>query len=162
MKQQATREFRAARGPIWAALVEPARVASLVPGVESVDAHGETCTARVRIPLGVGELRMSLTFEVVERREPDFVKVVTTGVGPGIVVRVESLIELEQSVGATGTSLHWDGDVRLAGPSGSMGRRVAKPIVAQQLANVLDALDQQLSEPSRPKEVDEHELPSGP
>jgi len=35
----------------------------------------------------------------------------------------------------------WEADVRIAGPVGSMGQRVLQPIVNQQVAQVLDALE---------------------
>ena len=37
------------------------------------------------------------------------------------------------------------GDVRIAGPVGSMGQRVLQPIVNQQVKNVLEALDKQVA-----------------
>ena len=35
----------------------------------------------------------------------------------------------------------WEADVRIAGPVGSMGQRVLQPIVNQQVAQVLSALE---------------------
>jgi dihydrodipicolinate reductase len=45
--------------------------------------------------------------------------------------------------------MHWEADVSIAGPVGSMGQRVLQPIVQQQVANVLDALDEQVQEAAR-------------
>ena len=42
--------------------------------------------------------------------------------------------------------MHWEADVRIAGPVGSMGQRVLQPIVNQQVKNVLAALDEQVQE----------------
>jgi carbon monoxide dehydrogenase subunit G len=44
------------------------------------------------------------------------------------------------------TTMHWTADVRIAGPVGSMGQRVFQPIVNQQVGNVLDALEAQVTE----------------
>ncbi len=40
----------------------------------------------------------------------------------------------------------WEADVSIAGPVGSMGQRVLQPIVNQQVANVLTALEEQVRE----------------
>jgi hypothetical protein len=42
--------------------------------------------------------------------------------------------------------MKWTADVRIAGPIGSMGQRVFQPIVNQQVGNVLDALEAQVTE----------------
>ena len=39
---------------------------------------------------------------------------------------------------------HWTANVKIAGPVGSMGQRVLQPIVNQQVANVLGALELQV------------------
>ena len=40
--------------------------------------------------------------------------------------------------------MDWTADVKIAGPVGSMGQRVLQPIVNQQVANVLKALEEQV------------------
>ena len=45
-----------------------------------------------------------------------------------------------------GTSMAWEADVKIAGPVGAMGQRVLQPIVNQQVALVLTALEQRVSE----------------
>ncbi len=42
--------------------------------------------------------------------------------------------------------MEWEADVKIAGPVGSMGQRVLQPIVNQQVENVLDALERQVSD----------------
>jgi carbon monoxide dehydrogenase subunit G len=43
-----------------------------------------------------------------------------------------------------GTAMKWAADVKIAGPVGSMGQRVLQPIVNQQVAHVLAALDREV------------------
>jgi hypothetical protein len=45
-----------------------------------------------------------------------------------------------------GTAMRWEADVKIAGPVGSMGQRVLQPIVNQQVKNVLDALDEKVTQ----------------
>src|ERR671939_152841 len=56
--------------------------------------------------------------------------------------RVWELLRSERG----GTAMHWEADVRIAGPVGSMGQRVLQPIVNQQVSHVLTALEQQVQE----------------
>jgi carbon monoxide dehydrogenase subunit G len=46
--------------------------------------------------------------------------------------------------------MHWEAEVRIAGPVGSMGQRVLQPIVNQQVQNVLNALDRQVAAAQTP------------
>ena len=57
--------------------------------------------------------------------------------------------QFQLSTAGSATQMHWEADVSIAGPVGSMGQRVLQPIVQQQVANVLDALDKQVQEAAR-------------
>ena len=48
------------------------------------------------------------------------------------------------------TAMAWEADVAIAGPVGSMGQRVLQPIVSQQVANVLAALETKVAEVDAP------------
>jgi carbon monoxide dehydrogenase subunit G len=50
-----------------------------------------------------------------------------------------------------GTKMNWEADVHLLGPVASMGQRVLQPIVNQQVAQVLGALDKQVQEAKAPR-----------
>jgi carbon monoxide dehydrogenase subunit G len=58
--------------------------------------------------------------------------------------------QFQLSSAGSATLMRWEADVSIAGPVGSMGQRVLQPIVQQQVANVLDALDKQVQEAARP------------
>jgi hypothetical protein len=58
---------------------------------------------------------------------------------------METSFELSDVAGG-GTAMHWEADVSIAGPVGSMGQRVLQPIVNQQVGNVLTALEAQVRE----------------
>ena len=48
------------------------------------------------------------------------------------------------------TAMAWEADVAVAGLVGSMGQRVLQPIVGQQVANVLVALEAKIAEVHAP------------
>ena len=138
------RTFAASRGAVWGVLNDPAAMAKTMPGVESFDVHDpKHWTANIKIPLGLGGLRMKVDMEKVEEREPDFAKLAIKGQGVGAMMRMETQFELSDAPDG-GTAMHWTADVRIAGPVGSMGQRVLQPIVNQQVQQVLTALDREV------------------
>jgi carbon monoxide dehydrogenase subunit G len=145
VKVEGEREFAAPRATVWEVLNDPSRMAQTMPGVESFDVHDDKhWTANVKIPLGLGGLRMSVNMEKTEEREPEFAKMAIKGNGVGAVMNMETAFHLSEA--GAGTHMKWEADVHLLGPVASMGQRVLQPIVNQQVSHVLSALEQQVQE----------------
>jgi carbon monoxide dehydrogenase subunit G len=137
------RTFAAPRSAVWAVLNDPAAMAKTMPGVQSFDVHDEKrWTANVKIPLGLGGLKMKIDMTKTEEREPEFARLQIKGTGVGAMLSMETSFELSEAGG--GTLMKWAADVKLAGPVGSMGQRVLQPIVNQQVEHVLTALDREV------------------
>ena len=146
MNVQGERTFAAPRATVWQVLNDPASMAQTMPGVESFDIHDDRhWTANVKIPLGLGGLKMKVEMEKIEEREPEFAKLAVKGHGVGAMMNMETTFTLGDADGG-GTSMAWSADVKIAGPVGSMGQRVLQPIVNQQVSHVLSALDAQIQE----------------
>lgn len=146
MKVQGEREFDAPRDTVWRVLNTPENMAKLIPGVESFEIQDDRhWQAKVKIPLGLGGLAMTMNFEKVEEREPEFAKLASKGSGVGAMMNMETAFTLSE-VDAERTHMKWEADVKIAGPVGSMGQRVLQPIVNQQVQTVLNALEQQVEE----------------
>ena len=145
MNVQGERTFAAPRQAVWDVLNDPASMAKTMPGVESFDVHDERrWTANVKIPLGLGGLKMKIDMNKTEEREPEFARLQVKGQGVGAMLNMETSFELKDAAG--GTAMHWAADVKLAGPVGSMGQRVLQPVVNQQVDNVLTALEAKVAE----------------
>jgi carbon monoxide dehydrogenase subunit G len=145
VRVEGTRTFSAPRSTVWEVLNDPSRLAKTMPGVESFEIEDERrWRANVKIPLGLGGLRMSINFEKMEEREPEFAKLSAKGNGVGAIMNMETSFHLAENGGAT--DMNWEADVKIAGPVGSMGQRVLQPIVNQQVNQVLSALDAQVQE----------------
>ena len=145
MRVEGTRTFSAPRETVWAVLNSPKQMAKLMPGVESFDVTDEThWRANVKIPLGLGGMRMTFDFTKLEERQPEFAKLHAKGNGVGAIVSMETAFHLDEN--GAGTKMRWEADVKIAGPVGSMGQRVLQPIVNQQVQGVLAALDKQVQE----------------
>jgi carbon monoxide dehydrogenase subunit G len=144
VKVEGTKELGASREAVWAVLNDPAQMAGLMPGVEGFEVKDDRhWRAKVKIPLGLGGLRMTVDFEKLEEREPEYASLKAKGNGVGAIMNMQT--EFHLSGEGDRTSMRWEADVRIAGPVGSMGQRVLQPIVNQQVSNVLTALDKQVS-----------------
>jgi carbon monoxide dehydrogenase subunit G len=143
MRLEGTKELAAPRAVVWQVLNDPAQMAKLMPGVEGFEVQDERhWQAKVKIPLGLGGLRMTVDFEKVEEREPDFAALNAKGNGVGAIMSMQTRFNLDEA--GAGTSMRWEADVKIAGPVGAMGQRVLQPIVNQQVGNVLAALEKQV------------------
>ena len=143
MRVAGEREFTAPRSDVWHVLNDPASMAKTMPGVESFDVQDDRhWRANVKVPLGLGGLKLTMDMEKIEEREPEFARLAIKGNGVGAILSMTTAFTLTDNGG--GTKMHWEADVRIAGPVGSMGQRVLQPIVNQQVQHVLTALDEQV------------------
>lgn len=143
MRVEGERHFDAPRATVWEVLNSPESMAKTMPGVESFDVQDEThWTANVKIPLGLGGLRMKINFEKTEERALEHATLVAKGQGVGAIMNMQTSFDLSDS--GVGTAMKWVADVSIAGPVGSMGQRVLQPIVNQQVGQVLSSLEKQV------------------
>jgi len=153
MKVAGEREFSAPVRTVWAVLNDPGSMAATMPGIESFDVKDDRhWRANVKIPLGLGGLKMSVDFTKLEEREPEFAKLHAKGNGVGAIMNMETQFHLSEAGG--GTHMRWEADVNIGGPVGSMGQRVLQPIVNQQVTNVLNSLEKQVNEAADPDPKD--------
>jgi uncharacterized protein len=140
-----TKELAAPRETVWGVISEPSEMAKLMPGVETFEITDDThWTAKVKVPLGLGGLNMTINFERLEERAPEFASMRAKGQGVGALMDMTTSFTLSEA--GAGTSMAWEADVKIAGPVGAMGQRVLQPIVNQQVQQVLAALEQRVTE----------------
>jgi len=146
MNVSGERRFAASRATVWKVLNDPEAMARTMPGVQGFDVHDDrNWTANVKIPLGLGGLKMTVDMEKIEEREPEFAKLAIKGNGVGAMMNMETSFTLSDAAEG-GTAMAWSAEVKILGPVGSMGQRVLQPIVNQQVQHVLTALDGQVQE----------------
>ena len=146
MNLEGEKSFAAPRATVWEVLNDPAAMAKVMPGVESFDIHDDKrWTAHVKIPLGLGGLKMKVDMTKVEEREPEFAKLAVKGKGVGAMMNMETSFRLSDA-SESSTSMAWSAEVKLLGPMASMAQHVLQPIVNQQVQQVLTALDGQVQE----------------
>jgi hypothetical protein len=143
MKLEGTKEFDAPREVVWSVINDPSKMAKTMPGVESFEiADDRHWSAKVKVPLGLGGLKMSIQFEKVEERPLEFASLHAKGNGVGALMNMTT--EFTLSGEGEKTSMAWEADVKIAGPVGSMGQRVLQPIINQQVGNVLSSLENEV------------------
>jgi carbon monoxide dehydrogenase subunit G len=144
MRVEGERSFDAPREVLWDVMNDPAKMAELMPGVQSFAIRDErNWSATVKVPLGLGSLAMTVDFEQTEVREPEYSSLHAKGNGVGAIMNMQTSFTLEEVDG--GTRMVWNAEVSLLGPVGAMGQRVLQPIVKQQVNQVLGALDERVS-----------------
>jgi uncharacterized protein len=140
------RTFDAPRATVWKVLNDPSAMAATMPGVESFDIHDDKrWTANVKIPLGLGGLKMKIDMEKTDERDLEHAAMKIKGQGVGAMMNMVTTFDLSDTDSGT-TKMKWSADVKIAGPVGSMGQRVLQPIVNQQVQHVLGALDKQVQD----------------
>ncbi|HMC74383.1 MAG TPA: SRPBCC domain-containing protein, partial [Terriglobales bacterium] len=84
MNVEGSKEFAAPRERVWAIISDPAGMASLMPGVEGFEVIDDThWRAKVKVPLGLGGLKMTMDFEQIEERPLEFASMRGKGKGMG-------------------------------------------------------------------------------
>src|SRR5919108_1717808 len=107
MKVSGTKVFAdVPREQVWAVLMDPARLAKLLPGVEGFDVRDDRhWTAKVRIPLGMGGLHLRFDFEKTEERPPEHAALAAKGKGVGAIVSMSTQFRLQAD--GSSTAMDW-------------------------------------------------------
>ena len=146
MKVEGTKEFDAPPQLVWDVLNDPSQDGEAAAGRREFEIQDDRhWSARVKVPLGMGGLKLNFKFEKLEERPIEYAKLSSKGQGVGAIVAMETRVP-PHAVDGERTHMDWVADVRVAGPIGRMGQRVFQPIVNQQVGNVLDALENQVEE----------------
>ena len=136
VKIEGTKEFDAPRAVVWSVINDPSKMAKTMPGVESFEIADDThWSAKVKVPLGLGGLKMAMQFTKLEERPLEFASLNAKGTGVGALMNMTTSFTLSGE--GEQTHMDWEADVKIAGPVGSMGQRVLQPIINQQVGNVL-------------------------
>ena len=144
MNVSGTKELDASREVVWSVINDPAQMAGLMPGVEGFEIKDDRhWQAKVKVPLGLGGLKMTIDFEKLEERPPEFASMNAKGKGVGAMMNMTTSFTLSGE--GEHTHMAWEADVKLAGVLASMGQRVLQPIVNQQVEGIMTALEEQLA-----------------
>jgi uncharacterized protein len=143
VKIDGSKEFDASRERVWAIISDPAGMAGLMPGVDDFEVIDDThWRAKVKVPLGLGGIKMAMEFEQLEERPLEFSSMRGKGKGMGAMLDMTTSFTLSGE--GDHTHMAWEADVSLAGVLASMGQRVLQPMINQQVEGIMAALEKQL------------------
>ena len=134
MNVEGTKEFDASREVVWSVINDPAQMAGLMPGVEGFEIKDDRhWQAKVKVPLGLGGLKMTIDFEKLEERPLEFASMNAKGKGVGAMMNMTTSFTLSGE--GDHTSMDWTADVHIHGQLASVGARLtertAKKIIDQ-------------------------------
>jgi uncharacterized protein len=117
-------EIAAPRDRVWAFLMDPERVGSCGPGVESIEVvDADHFRAKAKVGVGFISARFVVDMSIAERSEPDHAQIKAHGQAPGSAV--DATADMHLSGPPEGpTAMAWAADVHIAGTLASVGARM--------------------------------------
>src|SRR3954451_5074010 len=95
MNVSGTKELDAPREVVWSVIDDPSQLADCMPGVESFEIKDDRhWQAKVKVPLGIGGLKMTIDFEKLEERELEFASMSARGKGVGALMNMTTSLTL--------------------------------------------------------------------
>jgi len=128
----------------FAFVTQPSKIISILPDVEEskvVDAEHFSVKSKV----GVSHIRgtLSMNFEIAEKREGSFVRMVGRGQGVQSSVDMTLTLALERSAG--GTKATWSAETKVGGLLASVGSRLLAGISEKYIRQITESLRQKVA-----------------
>jgi uncharacterized protein len=145
MRLNGTVDIQAPRDRVWDFLIDPTKVGSCGPGVESIELVDDThFKATAKVGIGFISARFVVSMEIADLAAPDRASIKAHGQAPGSAVDAVATMRLTDAPGG-GTRLDWDADVTIAGTIASVGARLiegtANKMIGQTFACVRTKLE---------------------
>jgi len=143
VKIEGSYDFPAPRQKVWAALLDPARLAAAMAGCEKLEAVGE---GEYRAILKIGVAAVKGTFEgkvtLSDLEPPTRYKMAVEGSGGPGFVRGAAALELAEVQG--GTRLSYSADVQVGGLIASVGQRMLGGVAKMILDDFFSRMSEQI------------------
>ena len=139
-------EVSSSKEAVYAFMIEPAKIATILPDVQDVritDADNFSLKAKLGISFVKGLMNVECTF--TEKIPSTFLKLKATANGLSSVVELEGSFTLEDTQGG-GTIVRWVADAKIAGLLARVGSRLIDSATEKYVTQMVDALKQKLSQ----------------
>jgi carbon monoxide dehydrogenase subunit G len=135
-----TVQIAAPRDRVWAFLMDPNRVGSCGPGVESIEVVDEDhFRAKAKVGVGFISARFTVDMSIAERAEPDRAIIGAHGQAPGSAV--DATADMALSGPAEGpTTMDWSAEVAIAGTLASVGARMIEGTANKMIGQTFDCI----------------------
>lgn len=125
MKFEGTVEIATPRDRAWAFLMDPQKVGSCGPGVESIEVVDEThFRARAKVGIGFISARFLIAMEMTDLDPPSHATILAHGQAPGSAVDAMARMDLRDGDAAGTSVMDWSADVNISGTLASVGARL--------------------------------------
>ncbi len=143
MKLEGTYTFDAPRDAVWEALMDPAMLASIMPGCEKLEEVGQDeYKAALKIKVGPVQGKFQGNVKLEDLNEPESYKMQVDGKGPAGFMKGAGDVRLEAQ-GDT-TVMHYNGEAQVGGKIASVGQRLLDSSAKALTRQSLDGLHQQI------------------
>ena len=143
MKIEGSYDIPAPREKVWAAFLDPAQLATAMPGCEKLEAIGE---GEYRTVLKIGIAAVKGTFEgkvkLSDLEPPTRYRMAVEGSGGPGFVRGEAAMELADV--ESGTRVSYSADVQVGGLIASVGQRLLGGVAKMMLDQLFSQMTEQL------------------
>jgi uncharacterized protein len=129
---------------LYAFIIDPAKVVSILPDVEE-SKFIDSDHFFVKSKLGMSYLRgtVGLNFEIAEKRKDEFARVV--GHGQGIQSSIDLSLELTIEGAPSGSKGRWSADAKVGGLLASVGGRILNGVAEKYVKQITESLKQKVS-----------------
>ena len=144
MQFSGTVQIAAPRDRVWAFLMDPNKVGSCGPGVESIDViDDDHFKAKAKVGVGFISAKFVVDMTVAERREPELAVLKAHGQAPGSAV--DATANMQLSGPAEGpTTMDWSADVAIAGTLASVGARLIEGTANKMIGQTFECMKAKL------------------
>ena len=140
MHFEGTVQINAPRDKVWAFLIDPNRVGSCGPGVESIEVIDDThFKATAKVGVGFISARFVVNMELVDLEAPDTANIKAHGQAPGSAVDATATMNLSDGEGG-GTQMDWLADVNISGTLASVGARLIEGTANKMIGQTFDCI----------------------
>lgn len=125
MRFSGTEDIKAPRERVFAFLIDPDKVGSCGPGVESIEVVDEThFKARAKVGVGFIKAKFVIDMELAEAQAPERAVIKARGQAPGSAVDATGTMTLSPGNDPDTTVMVWAADVVISGMLASVGGRM--------------------------------------
>jgi carbon monoxide dehydrogenase subunit G len=134
-------DIPAPRDRVFAFVIDPDRVGSCGPGVESIEViDGTHFRAKAKVGVGFIHARFVVDLEISEMRAPDMAIIKAHGQAPGSAVDALGRINLVDGLEPGTTTMLWAAEVNLSGMLASVGARMVEGTANKMIGQTFDCM----------------------
>jgi carbon monoxide dehydrogenase subunit G len=140
MQFAGTVEIKADRETVWRFVLDPQRVGTCGPGVESIEEIDAThFRAKAKVGVGFISARFVVNLELVDTEEPIRAVIMARGQAPGSAVDALGAMHLSGPPDGP-TRMDWEANVDISGTLASVGARLIEGTANKMISQTFDCM----------------------